>query len=231
MLMISVLGLEPAHALSLSIYLHAGTGLAALIYFRRDVSGIIRRGTEGDVRLLRFLVISTVTTGFVGLPIFLLARGVSAYGEALLALTGVALLITGFVQRGAHQTGERAASSLRDGEGLLAGVAQGLSAVPGLSRSGMTSSVLLIRGLSGDEALRVSFLMAVPASFAAALGLAFVEGVPPLEPLFLVSLASSFFSALLSIGALLRLARRVRFWGLCVLLGALALLSPVLHLF
>jgi undecaprenyl-diphosphatase len=230
MLMISILGLEPAQALSLAIYLHVGTGLAALIYFRRDVLGMIRRGNEGDPRLLRFLMISTLTTGVVGLPIFLLARGVSAYGEALLALTGAALLITGLVQRGARQIGERTASSLRDKEGFMMGVAQGLSAIPGLSRSGVTSSVLLIRGLSGDEAFRVSFLMAIPASFAAALGLAFVEGVPPLEPLFLVSLASSFFSALLSIGALLRLARRVRFWGLCVLLGALALLSPLLRL-
>ena len=231
MLMISVLGLEPAQALSLSIYLHAGTGLAALVYFRQGVLEMIRHRTEADLRLLRFLILSTLTTGFVGLPIFMLSWGASAYGEALLALTGAALIVTGLVQRGARQVGERTAGSLGDKEGLLAGVAQGLSAIPGLSRSGVTSSVLLIRGLSGDEALRASFLMAIPASFAAALGLAYVEGVPMLEPSFIFSLASSFFSGILSIGALLRLARRVRFWGLCVLLGALALFSPLLSLF
>jgi undecaprenyl-diphosphatase len=230
-LMLSLFGLEPSEALSLSVYLHLGTGLAALIYFRREIRGMIRRDTENDRRLLRFLTVSTAVTGVVGLPIFLFARVASSYGEALLVLTGVALLITGVVQKRSRPVGADAEVSLGDADGLFLGVAQGFSAIPGLSRSGVTTSALLFKGCSGEEAFRVSFLMSVPASFAAALGLMIVEGAPALEPGFLLAMASSFISALFSIDALLGLARRVRLWGLCVALGIIALLPLLQYLF
>jgi undecaprenyl-diphosphatase len=230
LLMVSLLGMEPAQALSLSVYLHIGSGLAALIYFRGDVGGMICRESEPDRRLLRFLVVSTLVTGVVGLPVFILLRSASGYGEALLVLTGVALLITGLVQKGSSRSGDGSAGSLRSRDGLILGVIQGFSAIPGLSRSGVTSSALLIKGLRGEEAFRVSFLMSIPASFAAALGLAILEGAPTLEPTLILALASSFASALLTIDALLRMARRVRFWGLCLILGVIALVPPLLVL-
>lgn len=230
LLMVSLLGLEPTQALSLSVYLHVGSGLAALIYFRGDVGGMIRREFEPDQQLLRFLVVSTMVTGVVGLPVFILLRGASGYGEALLALTGVALLITGLVQRSSSRTGDGSVGSLRSKDGLIMGLVQGFSAIPGLSRSGVTSSALLIKGLRGDEAFRVSFLMSIPASFAAALGLVILEGAQALEPALILALVSSFASALLTIDALLRVAKRVQFWGLCLILGLIALLPPLLGL-
>jgi len=229
--MMSFLGLEPAYALSLSVYLHLGTGLAALVYFREEILGVLRRDSANNRLLFRFLAIVTFTTGIVGLPLFLIARGASLYGEVLLALTGAALIVTGLVQKGAKKGGRRTAESLGSMEGLVLGVVQGLSAIPGLSRSGLTTSALLFRRFSGEEAFRVSFLMSVPAVFAAAVGLMYLEGVPALEPGLLVSLAASFISAYLSIEALLRLARRIQFWGLCVLLGLLAILPQALNLF
>lgn len=230
-LMLSLLGLEPTEALSLSVYLHLGTGLAALIYFRREIRRMIRRDMENDRGLLRFLMISTAVTGVVGLPIFLFARVASSYGEALLVLTGVALLITGVVQSRSRLIVTDAVVSLGDADGLVLGVAQGFSAIPGLSRSGVTTSALLFKGCSGEEAFRVSFLMSVPASFAAALGLMILEGVPALQPGFFLAMASSFISALFSIDALLSLARRVRLWGLCVALGIIALMPLLQYLF
>ncbi len=167
----------------------------------------------------------------MGLPIFLVVRGASTYGEALLALTGTALIVTGLVQKGAQTEGARTSESLESSDGVILGLVQGLSAVPGLSRSGLTTSALLIRNYSGEESFRISFIMSVPAVFAAAVGLMYLEGAPPLESGLLISLVSSFFSAYLSIDVLLRVARRVRFWGLCVFLGTLAILPLVAYLF
>jgi len=229
-LMTSLLGVEPAHALGMSVYLHLGTGLAALIYFREEAQGIILRDSERNRVLFRFLVIATIVTGIVGLPLFLLARGASRFGEALLTLTGLALLATGLIQRGATQDGGQTSSSLNTLEGLILGTIQGFSAIPGLSRSGLTTSALLFRRYAGEEALRISFLMSVPAVFAAAAGLAYLEGLPALEPGLLVSLIASFVSAYLSIDVLLNVARRVRFWRLCMILGALALLPQLMNL-
>ncbi|UCD44949.1 MAG: undecaprenyl-diphosphate phosphatase [Candidatus Bathyarchaeota archaeon] len=228
--MISFLGLEPEYALSLSVYLHLGTGLATLVYFREEIFGVLRRDSANNRLLFRFLVIATLTTGIVGLPLFLIARGTSLVGEALLTLTGAALIVTGLVQRGARGERPRTTEPLETKDGIILGVVQGLSALPGLSRSGLTTSVMLFRGYQGVEAFRISFIISVPAVFAAAMGLTVVEGAPPLGPGVLLALVASFLSAYLTIDVLLKLARRVRFWSLCIALGLLALL-PQLQFF
>lgn len=230
MLMVSFFGLEPAYAVSLSVYLHLGTGLAASIYFRGDLVRVLRRDSEQNRRFFWFLVVATVTTGVVGFPLFLFVRMVSFYGEVLLALTGVALVATGLIQRRVRIAGFKTSSTLSISEGFILGFAQGFSVIPGLSRSGLTTSVLLLRNFTGEEAFRTSFLMSVPAVLAASLGLMLIEGPPQLELSLLVALAASFFSALLSIDILLRLARRTRFWKLCIMLGALTLLPLILYL-
>lgn len=230
MLMVTFLGLEPAYAVSLSVYLHLGTGLAASIYFRGDLVRVLRRDSEQNRRFFWFLAVATITTGVVGFPLFLFVRMASFYGEVLLALTGVALVATGLIQRRVHMAGFRTSSTLSISEGFILGFAQGFSVIPGLSRSGLTTSVLLLRNFTGEEAFRTSFLMSVPAVLAASLGLMLIEGAPQLELSLLVAVAASFFSALLSIDILLRLARRTRFWKLCIMLGALTLLPLILYL-
>ena len=230
LLMIALLGLEPAVALGLTVYLHIGTGLAALTYFRRDISRVLRLSSEPDQQMLRFLVVATVVTGVVGLPLFLFAKMASIYGETLLGLTGVALISTGIVERSTRRWGVRTDETLSRRESLILGLVQGFSAIPGVSRSGITTSALLLRGFSGKEAFRISFLMSVPAVFAAAFGLTIVQGAPPLRLNLLVALAASFLSALLSIDFLLRMARKLRFWSLCMMLGVLALIPLVLYM-
>lgn len=225
-----LLGMEASQALDLSVFIHLGTGLAALLYFRREIVDILLRRTERDRGMFNYLLVTTIVTGIIGLPLFIFAKSASLYGDALLILTGSALLVTGVVQRKAEASGGRSSESLDNRDGLALGFSQGLSALPGLSRSGLTTSVLLFKGFSGAEAFRISFLMSIPASFAAVAGLIVIEGVPPLGLGILLSIMASFVSAILTIDLLLRLARRIRFWGLCVALGLVALLPQVINL-
>ena len=229
-LAVAFLGLEPEYALSLSVYLHLGTGLAALVYFRKQVAVILGRGSEGDRELFRFLLIATIVTGAVGFPIFAAVRLTSLYGEVLLALTGLALLATGVMQRDRGSGGTQEPTRLDVQDGLALGVVQGLSAIPGLSRSGVTTTALLLKDFSGEQALRLSFLMSIPASFAAVAGLALIEGAPPVDTGILLALAASFISALVSIDLLMKLARRTRFWKLCIVLGLIALVAVLPYL-
>jgi undecaprenyl-diphosphatase len=229
-LMTVFLGLEASQALDLSVFIHLGTGLAALLYFRHEVKDILLRRTERDRGLFSLLLVTTIMTGVIGLPLYVFAKNVSFYGAALLILTGVALLMTGFIQRGVKVSGPKSPESLDPKEGIALGFSQGLSALPGLSRSGLTTSVLLFKGFSGAEAFRISFLMSIPAVFAAAAGLIVIEGVPPLGVGVLLSVLASFISALLTIDLLLKLARRIRFWSLCIVLGLIALLPQLLYL-
>jgi len=229
-LAIAFLGLEPEYALSLSVYLHLGTGLAALVYFRNEVANILGRRADRDRELFRFLLIATIVTGVVGFPIFAVVRITSLYGEALLALTGLALLATGVMQRDRGSGGTQEPTRLDVQDGLALGVVQGLSAIPGLSRSGVTTTALLFKDFSGEKALRLSFLMSIPASFAAAAGLALIEGAPPMDTGILLALAATFLSALVSIDLLIKLARRTEFWKFCIVLGLIALVAVLPYL-
>lgn len=230
-LAIAFLGLEPEYALSLSVYLHLGTGLAALVYFRKQITGILGRGTEGDRELFRFLLIATIVTGVVGFPLFTVVRLTSLYGEALLALTGLALLATGVMQKDRGSGGTQEPTGLNMQDGLVLGVIQGLSAIPGLSRSGVTTTALLFKDFSGEQAFRLSFIMSIPASFAAAAGLALIEGLPQMDANILVALMASFLSAFASIDLLVKFSQRTQFWKLCVILGIVALVSVLPYLF
>jgi undecaprenyl-diphosphatase len=230
-LMVSLLGIEPSRALELTIFLHVGTGLAAIIYFRSDLKSLILRETEKDQKLNRFLLVATVITGIVGLPFFLIIREVGTNGNMLMALTGVALIATGLIQKGSSLVSVESKGTLGDRDGIIMGLVQGLAAVPGLSRSGLTTSVLLIKRHTGEEAFRISFLMSIPAVFAAAFGIIILDGVPEFSFDIFVSLFASFVSALVSIDVLMKVARRIKFSWVCIVLGVLALVPYVLSLY
>ena len=78
LVMMNFFGKSLSESVFLSIWLHTGTLLAALIYFRKDVWNLVKnlpkysfRGNEYN-DLTTFLIISTLFTGLVGAPLLLL---------------------------------------------------------------------------------------------------------------------------------------------------------------
>lgn len=222
--LVSVLGLEPSETLGLAVFLHLGTGLAALVYYREESWRILIGTTEKDRKMRLRLFVMTGLTGAVGLPIYVYLNFSASVGEALLALTGLALVATGLIQRRGGVAGERDASSLNWSETAALGVLQGLAIIPGLSRSGVTTSTMLLKGLRSDEAFRVSFLMSIPVSFAAGLGLILIDGFQVTAGA-VVAVVVSAFVGYATIGALIGFAEKTSFWKICVGLGSLALLA------
>ena len=221
--LVGVFGLSAEETISTAIFLHMGTGLAALVYFRKEVYDILigRTTDQADLRLKLFII--TLLTGLVGFPLYMWLNISLAIGEILLALTGIALIITGLLQRQAAQQ-EQTGSELTWPTSLILGIAQGLAIIPGLSRSGLTTSIMLFKNFTGEEAFRISFLMSIPASFAAAFGMLLVDGFTP-DPFAALSALIAAIVGYLAIDALLRLARRICFWKICIGLGALAVLA------
>jgi undecaprenyl-diphosphatase len=225
LLMFFFLGSETEKVLNYTVYLHLGTSIAALIFFREDIIRIIlRRGDEGK-RLFSFLIISTLLTGLIGYPLFLFIKTASVIGETIIALTGFALIVTGLVQRNSKRYVGKKAANVNNKDGLILGIVQAFSIVPGISRSGVTSSAFLFKGYEGGEALKLSFLMSVPASLAANMGLFIIEGLPSIDKWVLLSIITSFFTAYIFIGVLLRYVRKMEFWKLCIFLGSLAIIT------
>ena len=154
------LGVEPPD-LATSALLHLGTLIAVLAYYRHDLIKLVhfRRDAEAR-RILTLLIIGTIPAT-VGIA---LTKQLSSFQESTTAVavallvTGVVLVASGFITRRAR-TLENASLS----DALLVGVAQATALLPGISRSGMTITAALGRGLSSVEAARFSFLLAVPA--------------------------------------------------------------------
>ncbi len=163
---------------------HLATSLVLLAFFWRDwayiVGGILRslRLREISVddtyaRLGWLLVVSTVPAGILGLLFEeKLQRNFAAAGliAVMLTFNGLVLLLVEVLRKpseeGVHDDHKLAALSWRQAIGI--GLAQCLALIPGFSRTGVTMAGGLVNGLSHENAVRYSFLLATPIIFAAA---------------------------------------------------------------
>ncbi|MFC7047250.1 undecaprenyl-diphosphate phosphatase [Halobacteriaceae archaeon GCM10025711] len=235
-----VAGVAPSSAVQLSLFLHAGTAVAATAYYRDVIADALFRlpdwrpgsAFDADTADLSFLAVATLASAATGGVAYLaLDEVVTALtGGAFVALIGALLVLTGVLQRTASgiALGEKDDPGLVDA--LLVGAAQGVAVLPGVSRSGTTVSVLLFRGHDGPDSFRLSFLLSIPAAFGAGLLVVLDAGGLPSVGLqaAVVALAASAVVGYLTIDALMRVVHRVAFWGVCVGLGLLAMVGGFL---
>jgi len=231
LMLMNFFGKSLSESVFLSLWLHTGTLLAALFYFRKEVFCIIKnlpsykpKDTFGYNRLTSFLIVSTLLAGLIGAPLLFLGLGKINFSlNVAMALIGLFLIVTGLLQMFSKKTkGLRKEIKVRDSIPL--GLVQGFSVLPGLSRSGLTTSVLLFQKYEAREALRLSFLMSIPAVLGAEVGLALLRKVT-LDLYSAIAIATSFIFGLLTIKALMKLAEKINFGWFCVMLGLLAVMT------
>ncbi len=209
-----------------ALWLHAGTIPAALVALRAEVSAVVRNVMTSPASLspaTAFLLLTTAVSGIIGLPLLLLitTEGDNLAGPPVMALIGAAMLATAAAQLLRPGGGQRDMSSAGRLDALLAGLAQGISVIPGFSRSGLTLAALLGRKFPGRDALTLSFLMSIPVSLGAAIYVGLSSGVR-VSPESLAALAVAFAVGLMTIRALLRLAERLNYgWFLLAVGGAM----------
>lgn len=202
-----------------ALFLHLGTFLAALVYFRRDVVSLLEAARRypsaphGMRTVIRFLAVATITSGLIGVFFLAALSGIEDQlaigGRVLTVAIGVLLLVTGLLQLKASAGGGKEASELERSDDLLLGVAQGIAVLPGLSRSGLTVSALLLRGFDRAVALRLSFLMSLPIVLAGNIVLNIRDTEVTVASF--AGLAASFAFGILTIDLLLRAARTINF--------------------
>lgn len=156
--------------LTFDIALHAGTLIAVVAYFWRDwlgllggfVSSIRRRAITGDPQseLFWLLVVASIPGAIVGA---VAEKAVESWlrAPAIVATLMISLAVVLLVAEAvAKRTRQLKDVNLHDA--LVIGVSQALAVCPGISRSGITITAGLFRGLTRQTAARFSFLMSTP---------------------------------------------------------------------
>jgi len=219
----------PEGGLAFDIVLHLGTLMAVVVFYWKDIAGMIRGIATRDrksIRLAVALALGTVPVAVTGLLFGDLIEdlfGSILFVSAALGVTGTILFFSGRIS-------PEEGSELTLKQGLIVGLAQSLAVLPGISRSGTTICAGLFAGLKREEAARFSFLLAVPAILGAS-----VKELPSAD--WSVSpgnLITGFLvSAVVGFGALtllVRFVKRGRLAGFAWYLWALALFGIVFAL-
>lgn len=239
------LGSADEHLL-FDVLLHLGTLAAVILAFWRDVSGLVReglcmvylkklrRGQKPDRlkrRTIWFIILGTLPLFAV---IFIKDAVESLYSNTF--FIGFALLLTGGLLFAADRMGHgnKNEKNATLGDILLVGLAQALAVTPGLSRSGTTISVGMLRGFDRSFAVRFSFLLSIPAVLGANI-LTLVDAVQAginasLLPMYLAGVAAAFVSGYMALYLLRMMVQRGRFGGFAYYCWGAGLVTLILSL-
>ena len=242
----SAVGINVKSAYNLGLIANFGSFFAALYYFRHEAWGVVKAlrhpfTDEPSARLLRFLFIGTLATGVVGIPLYIAVQNTFSIvgGSIAMIIIGALLLITAFIARRKEQMMNDAALKAATGRpvttvsALVTGAMQGLAALPGMSRSGMTITPLLWMGFSGEESLRLSFMLDVLALLGAGVvpvvigsgGRAAILQLGWGATLLMLLVAA--IVSFLAINAVLKLAKRLRTSVVTFAIAVITLLVPI----
>ncbi|HEX4131493.1 MAG TPA: undecaprenyl-diphosphatase UppP [Pirellulales bacterium] len=172
----------PDPGAAFSAVVQCGTLVAVIAYFRRDLTTIIQAVLAGivrgrpfesfDARLGWMMVFGAVPIMALGLLLKDLIeselRSLYVIAGALAGLALLLMLAEWLHVRAARQGNDgRQLTDVNWGDAITVGLCQAMALVPGSSRSGVTIMGGLFRGLSREAAARFSFLLSLPAIFAA----------------------------------------------------------------
>jgi len=204
------------HPLEMALFLHLGTLLAVLIYFRKEWIEVF---TLKNINLLRFLVISTIISGIVGFTLYGAIKNMAA-GNGLLAMTGFGLLLTAYF----HKVKKIAGVNLNK-LAVITGILQGLAVIPGLSRSGATIFGLSLGKFNPAEILKISYMMSAPVVSASTLYLFLAEPILISETW--PALISSFLVGFFALDILLRFSQKINFFKFALFFSFLCFLGAI----
>ena len=143
--------------LDFEILLHFGTIFSIIFYYKKDLLDIIKKiFFYKDLKMLLLIILGCIPISLVGL-----------FGKNYIAihLNNVSILPYTFIFTAfflfmtKYQYGDK---KITINIILIMSLFQILALLPGISRSGITISILLILGVSIRHAVKFSFLMAIP---------------------------------------------------------------------
>jgi len=231
LLLLNYFNLDAQKAFSIATILHFGTVFAVIVKYRKDVSEILSDvGKRNFTPLSKFLITASTASALCGGLIYVFfKKSLELFpGGYVGALVGALLIATGIIlYMSRKKFGVKTVESLSLFDTLIVGAVQGFAALPGISRSGVTVSALLLSELKAEESLRLSFLLSIPAVGGMALVELLSEGVPD-KPAIMLGILTAFIFGYASMEVLLNASRKIRFDLFCIIFGLMAVIASTL---
>jgi undecaprenyl-diphosphatase len=197
------------------VLVQLGTLVAVIVYFWKDLWEIVVAFFKGitthkpfktsESRMGWLIILASIPGGLAGV---LIKPWVEA-AFASPAAVGAFLLFTAILLTAAEffSKKERGFTGINWLDALLIGLGQAVAIFPGISRSGATISVAMMRGIKRTDAAKFSFIMSIPIMLAAglysALDLPGVANLSSFIPVILVGTIAAAIVGYLSIKWLL----------------------------
>ena len=187
-----IFGITSEDNLTFIIVLNMGSLLPLLFVFRKDIWALVKNPIQKVTALLAIatvplVVVTLLFEGFIE-SMFQMVQYLP-YG---FAVTGVVLLLSDRIKKNVKDM-----KNMNLFDAAFVGIAQAFAVFPGISRSGMTITATMVRGVDRENAAKFSFLMSVPAAIGAMLfRISRIAADPELiEGLNLLNLGAGFITA------------------------------------
>jgi undecaprenyl-diphosphatase len=212
-------GMSFSEMINFAIFLHLGTLAAVVVYYRKTIILLIRelfsyKSIEKKRKeYLNFIIIATGVSGLVGMIVLKLVKEYEYLFEnefTINILVAGFLLVTAGLLYFTEKQHQKRLVTLSTQRAVVTGLFQGLSAIPGISRSGSTVAAMGLLGIDKKRALELSFILSIPLVLLANVILNASEFL-----LFslnhAIALVSAFIFGIITIDILLRLVEKIRF--------------------
>lgn len=147
-------------SIAFDVMIHLGTLAGVVLFLRSDLWAILKAvlkldfsGREG--KMFIYVILGTIPIALLG---FLLKEVFESLFSNLLS-TGIAMLVNGIILYSTRYS--KPGKNLDALNSFLIGVAQAMAITPGISRTGVTVSTALLRGVEGNEAYKFSLLLSI----------------------------------------------------------------------
>ena len=199
----------------IEIFLHGGTLLSILFYWKKDLLNKYKELKSGDYKFTLSLIIGTLPAALVGL-FFKDYINNYFYNLDNLQYLSSAYFLLSIILFSTRIKINRNLSILTYRIAIIIGLAQCLAILPGISRSGITIAVAIFLGINNKAAVNFSFLLAIPI-----LVFTFFGSIFENSSLFfnseifwqlIAGFIASFIFGYISISLLVKLTQKNRFW-------------------
>jgi len=193
------------HDLGFAVYLHFASVLAVIILFWKDIINLFVHKKINYIIKLLIAIIPAVIAG-------LWLRDYVKDSFSCFFFIGIFFIIFGtFIFFTKYAKVQKKKPNYMDS--VFIGISQVFSLFPGVSRSGMTMGSGLMQGLKKQEAVKFSFLLAIPVVFGASLVEAKEIAMTDAGfATFLTSFTITLLTSLLTIKFLIRLIKSNKFY-------------------